>query len=566
VAQMLLNITTGESGTDLSSGNERPSQSDRVKMNTNDLSNAEDCDRRRRTGFDPARPLLAGLLFVMALTPCPLLAQTNTAKAPLPSNRYLLVVETSRSMQRRSDAVVQTVQHLLKSGFGGQLRRGDTLGIWTYNESLHVGRFPLQKWSPERQQDVTLHTIAFLKGQKYEKQASIDKVLPSLSGVIKASPLITVILISSADETIRGTPFDARINAFYQEWHDEQQKARRPFVTVLRGQDGQLADFTVNAPPWPVQMPLLPQEAKNADTVQNKLPEAGRAAPPPTTPPLIISGKKAQPEPAPVPKPEPLGANVQAPAPAPEATSGSKSPTINQTGPATQPAQIVKPEAAPPVPDKVSPDLPPTPSSATTPVQGPKAGVVQGPETKPATPAAATPEAASALPPPASQPKPAAPELPKPSPALDSKPAPVPTPVTEPKVGVVNGPETKPVAPAPSKAEAAAALPAPAPNPGPAVPATKEVLPGPSTNSAVAASVSPRSSSLSPPPSPLPVAPAQTATAVPAETLVGHASIWIAGLVLAGVAISFVFLLRRRARATQGASLITQSFERKNKP
>jgi hypothetical protein len=530
------------------------------------MSRAKDRDNRRCGGFALRRPLLAALLFVMALTPCPLLAQADAAKAPPPSNRYLLVVETSRSMQRRADAVLQTVQDLLKSDLGGQLRRGDTLGVWTYNETLYAGRFPLQTWSPETQKDIVLRTLTFLKGQRYEKQASFDKVLPALNGVIKASPLITVILISSADDKIHGTPFDDRINAFYLKWQDAQQKARMPFVTVFRGQDGQLADFTVNTPPWPVQMPRRPREAQNADKVQSKLLEAVRTAPPPTAPPLIISGKKAQPEAAPVPKLEASGVSVQAPAPAPEATSGSKSPIVNPPGPAAQPDQIAKTEAAPPVPEKASPDLPPTPSPATMPVPVPKAGVVEGPETKPATPAPATPEAASALPPPASEPKPAIPELPKPSPAPEPKPVPVPAPVTEPKVGIVNGPETKPVAPAPSKAEAAAALPAPAPKPGPAVPATQEVSPGPSANTTEAASVSPRSSSLSPPPSPLPVAPAQTATAVPAESLIGRASIWIAGLLLAGVAISFVFLLRRRTRAAPGSSLITQSFERKNKP
>ena len=469
------------------------------------MSRAKDRDNRRCGAFVLPRTLLAGLFFVMALTPRPLLAQADTAKAPLPSNRYLLVVETSRSMQRRADGVVQTAQDLLMSGLGGQLRRGDTLGVWTYNENLYAGRFPLQTWSPESQKDITLHTLAFLKGQKYEKQARFDKVLPALSGVIKASPLITVILISSAEDKIHGTPFDDRINGFYLKWHDAQQKARMPFVTVLRGQEGVFADFTVNAPPWPVQMPLRPPEPQHADPVHNKLAQVARAVPPPTAPPLIISGKKAQPEAAPAPKLEASGVSVQAPAPAPEATSGSKSPIVNPAGPVAQPAQIAKSEAAPPVPDRASPDLPTTPSPATMPV----------------------------------------PEL---------------------KAEVVKGPETKPVAPAPSKAEVAAALPVPAPEPGRAVPTTQEVVPGPSANTTGAASGSSRSSSLSPPSSPLPVAPAQTATAIPTETLVGRAGVWIAGLVLAGVAISFVFLLRRRARATQGASLITQSFERKNKP
>jgi hypothetical protein len=53
---------------------------------------------------------------------------------------------------------------------------------------------------------------------------------------------------------------------------------------------------------------------------------------------------------------------------------------------------------------------------------------------------------------------------------------------------------------------------------------------------------------------------------VPAGTLVGWPFIWIVGLVLAVVVIGFVILLRRRFHAAPGASLITQSFERKNKP
>ena len=103
---------------------------------------------RERTGFCAAHPLLAGLLLVAALAPCPLRAQTNTAKAAPPSNRCLLIVETSRSMQRRADAVLKTVQDLLTSGLSGQLRQGDTLGLWTFNEDLYAGRFPLQTWSP----------------------------------------------------------------------------------------------------------------------------------------------------------------------------------------------------------------------------------------------------------------------------------------------------------------------------------------------------------------------------------------------------------------------------------
>ena len=446
--------------------------------------------------------LLAGLLLLTALITVPLRAQTNTAKTLPSSNRWLLIVETSRSMQRRADAALQTVQELLTSGMSGQLRRGDTLGIWTYNEGFYAGRFPLQKWSPEAQQDIAAHALTFLKGQKYEKQANFDKVLPALGRIIKDSQLLTVVLVSSGDEKMRGTPFDDRINESYQKWHNQQQKAQMPFVTALRAKNGQLTDFTVSTPPWPTQMPHLPQATQSAETVQSKLFDALHNAPPPTAPPLIVSGKKTQAEKTTAPKEEPGSGKVEAPAVAAAATSTNQPLAAKPPAPTIPPVAMAKTEAAPVTPDKPSTQSAPKPSPAPIPVTEPIAEAAK-----------AKAEAALALTTPAPAPKPAAIQPPKPAPALESKPA-------------------------------LATAPVPAPVPGPA--------PFPSSDGL--------------PPASVPATPAQTATAVPAETLVSHKSIWIAGLVLAGVAIGFAFLVLRRSRPAPGASLITRSFEREKKP
>ena len=440
-------------------------------MQNQHLSGDKRASNPRRGGRIATRPLLAGLLLAVVLAPCPLRAQTNTGKAAPPSNRCLLIVETSRSMQRRADSVLKTVQDLLASSLSGQLRQGDTLGLWTFNEDLYAGRFPLQTWSPQAQADITSRTLTFLRAQKCEKQPNLDKVLPVLGRVINDSPRLIVILVSSGDKQMRGTPFDDRINESYQKWHDQQQKARMPFVTVLCVKNGQLTAFTVNTPPWTVQIPRLLQETQSAETVQSKLMEALHKAP--------------------APKPETAGAKVERPAPAPEATNSNKSLTIKPPGPAAQPAQIARTEAAPVMPDKPSLKLPPTPPPPPMPVIGPKA----------------TP----ALPVLAPTPRPMAIEPPKPAP--------------EPK-------------------------PAPATVPVPAPPATRQVsAPAPV-----------------PPPSSIPTPPGQTATAVPAEAVAGHRNIWIAGLVLFGVVVSFTFLLLRRSRAAPGASLITRSIEREKKP
>ena len=474
-------------------------------MHNHNMSRTEGRDNRRYSGVVLAPARLAGLLLLSALTTFQLRAQTNTAKALPSSNRWLLIVETSHSMQGRADGVLQTVQDLLKSRLRGQLRQGDTLGIWTFNEGLYMGRFPLQTWSPEAQQDIASRTLTFLKAQQYEKQASLDTVLPDLSRVIKDSLFLTIILISSGDEKMHGTPFDDRINESYQKWHDQQEKTRMPFVTVLRAKNGQLTNVAVNTP-------------QSAETIQSKLVEALHNAPPPTASPLIVSGKKPQPGKVTAPKEEPAGVKVEAPAVAAAATSTDKPLAAKPPVPAMPPAAMAITDAAPLMPGKSSTELAPKPSPVPTPVTEPKVEIVKAAETRSAAPVSAPPGAVTALPTTTDKPKPLAIEPPKPA------------------------PEPKP---------ALATAPAPAPAATQQIPASAPAL-------------FPSSDDL--PPSSVPATPVQTATAVPAETLVRHRSIWIAGLVLAGVAAGFAFLLLRRSGPAAGASLITRSIERENKP
>lgn len=383
-----------------------------MKILYQDVNKATDHGNRGRSGLALAPPLLAALLLLATLMPPQLPAQTNTAKAPPSSHRWLLIVETSRSMQRRSDAVLTAVQDLLTSGMVGQLRPGDTLGVWTFNSDLYTGRFPLQTWSPEAQQDIVSGTLAFLKGQKYEKKANFDKVLPVLTRVISDSGLLTVLLVSSGDEKMRGTPYDSQINEYWQKWHDQQQKARMPFVTILRASAGQVAECTVNTPPWPTQLPRLPQPIQIAEPIRKNPPAALPQPPPPIGQPLIISGKKPQSEKALAPKPEPAVVKVEASAPAAAALSTNN--LLLATPPA--PAVAQKPLPAPVVAIASQAEAP------------------SGAETKPLEPAPAMPEPAAMFQTPPAKPKPAAIEPPRPAPAPEPKPIMVPVPVLAPLV------------------------------------------------------------------------------------------------------------------------------------
>ena len=460
-----------------------------------------------------ARRLAAGLLVLAAVSSGPLRAQTDAARAESPSERFLLIVETSKAMQRRAEAMLEVVQDMLMSGLNGRMRDGSSLGAWTFNEDLSPGRLPLQTWSSSTREIITQHTLTFLKGQKYEKQASFDKVGPALSRVIGDSRRLTVILISSGDWKMRGTPFDDRINASFQQWREQQQKARMPFVTVLCARKGQVEAYAVNTPPWPLQVPELAEAPVSVPPPSRPAVEVRRSAPTSTVAPLILIGKKAS--------PEPVATVTQAPPPVVAAVVTNQPAVAKPPEPAPAAVEVAQVQPAPPVPEKPLTESPPQAPVAPIPASEPKPETARAPEPKPAEPAPAKPVAVQPPTVPMSKPEPAVVEQPK--------------PVAAPEV----------------KAQAA---------PAPALP--PEVAPPANPNAAIAQAATSGPSSHTASPS-VPATPAaETATAAPAESLLHTRTIVMAAVVLAVLVAGLAFLLMRRTRATPQGSLITRSFER----
>lgn len=288
--------------------------------------------------FHPARwRRTAAVLLV--LTSLPLGAQTNPT--PAVSDRYLLVLDTSAAMRRRAAGVQKAVESLMRSTLAAQLQRGDTVGIWTYNEQLQAGRFPLQTWTPETSEAVASNVIAFVKAQTYSGESRFDVAVPPLSRLIQESPRLTVLLVSDGNERFIGTPFDAGIERALASKYEAQQKARMPFITVLRAARGRLVSATVNLAPWPVEFPGFPPEPKVVEAPKPE-PKPKPEPPRPTVPPLIVIGKK---------KPEPVEATNAPPASVtnapPPAVPAAPPPT---NSPAAPPAVTNPPVAVVPTP------------------------------------------------------------------------------------------------------------------------------------------------------------------------------------------------------------------------
>ena len=555
--------------------------------------------------------LLVKLLgfFLTLISAGPLVgAEANLAEPGNSGHRYLLVFQTSKGMQPRTEGVFKAVQSLLGSSMNGQLRPGDTLGLWTFNDSLYAGRFPLQTWEPEDKAGITTRVLTFLKARAYERQARLDPVLFAVRNLIEESEHITVVLFSDGAEVLRGTPFDQRINEFYRLWQTEQQRARMPFVTVLRAAHGRITDFAVTAAPLPVEMPALPNEARSTPvTPKTVLPQP---TPPVASAQLAVKTKPEITEPArtephpiePPPKPKATEPAKLAPAVEPKPVELAK-PSTPENRQSTPPQSTISTASAtaalpvatlPPAAPASAPTVAP-PAAVTTPsVDTPQSVNSPPPPAPTITPPVASTLAAVASPSVNTQAISQPPATPVASPPLVATPAAVTPPVVTPPVVTpveTSQPKTEVPQPAPPKA-------VPAETPAKPEPlATNVVLqadsaPPSQTEPASSPSPAPNSASapaVSSPPAVLaerqePTQPAESPTSAKTERMLpptqlaaqavtvppndrasGNATMLISTLTLGAFVFCVAWFFSRRGHAAPSGSLISRSLKRHKK-
>ncbi len=275
-----------------------------------------------------AAPLcaLAGILLFAARGR----AEELAAKPKPMENRFLFVIDTSSAMKSRNNGVQQAVNGLLASGMEGELRKGDTIGVWTYGESLNTD-FPMQVWSAEKKEAIETKVRQYLQTLRYEKGSKLEKVLPVIGNVLASSERLTIILVFDGTDEIKGTPFDKDLKDLHKRYAHAFRSSHQPFVTLLAARNGLFFDYTINYPGAVLvphtALPLPPPETNAPPPVlaAKPLPPQIAAPPPEPKPParkieIILSAADFAPK---TNTPPPAASNVVAavapptPAPAP---------------------------------------------------------------------------------------------------------------------------------------------------------------------------------------------------------------------------------------------------------
>ena len=242
--------------------------------------------------------LLAGAFLAPALRAQP--AATNV------NSRFLLIFDISSDMKQRLSAVQKALDTMLATSANGQLHSGDSIGVWTFDQDLHKGQFPLQYWVPQNAPMIASNITKFVKKQHYLKKTGLDALQPMLNQVVQGSERLTVLIFCDGKGEIHGTPYDAGINQIFQQRQSERQKERLPIVIGLRSQRGQYVGCMVSFPPQPVGLPAFPPlpEVSRAPPIANT--PAPPSPPRSSVPSLIIIGTPPTNRvPPPQPKPAP---------------------------------------------------------------------------------------------------------------------------------------------------------------------------------------------------------------------------------------------------------------------
>jgi len=315
---------------------------------------------------------------------CLLLAVLTWSALPAAAveERCLLIFGTSAAMKKRLPAVDKFIQQLYITDFSHQLGAGDSIGVWTYNDKLHMGEFPLIVWPPEQNKDAADKLFSFVKKQSYSGDASFAVIQETLNRVITDSEHLTVILIMDGNEMINGTPYDDGINNLLLKTQNERRDAHQPVVLVLRTVKGKYVGSTVSFPPNLINFPAYPEVPKPA-------PKPIEVYTPPPEPKVIISGPPL------VIVGKSVGTNLEDLVKQEQAKAAANPPPVTPAPKVTEAA----PAQFQPIVVNTNSPAPVTPAAPVAPVTpAPATGASVNPPTTPPTVAAVAPAPASANP------------------------------------------------------------------------------------------------------------------------------------------------------------------------
>jgi hypothetical protein len=214
---------------------------------------------------------------------------TTSNAAVAAGNRFLFIVETSSSTSNLEHGGRQAAFDLIYTGVYDQMRAGDTFGLWTYNQMVSAGVYPIQKWTPEKTLELASNAGQFLKNQPYEKEGQLANALKQVMSLVRSVKDVNIFIISdpsSRPDDVIGPGY----TTVYKQKAEEARAKKKPLVTTIIAKSGSISNWFVNVAGESIHLPkfAIPEHVMPTN---NPAPLAKAAPKPrPVRAPIIMKG------------------------------------------------------------------------------------------------------------------------------------------------------------------------------------------------------------------------------------------------------------------------------------
>ena len=293
--------------------------------------------------------------------------------------RFLIGVDVSYSTARSASAIHAAVKDVITSGFMGQIRPGESYGIWLYSE--RVQKLGFEVWTGAANGVALQSTLTSLARIKPRGRADFRELLAQMAPLARTNQTFTLVLVTDGEDEVRGTPFDAKINRLFDQNGRQLRQERRAFLVGMLAEGGYWVRHTISETGFNLELPLPTQAAAAASLVEQKptvpKPEPARPAEPPADrsavvvkpvlpapAPAVVPVARETPKPA-VPTPVPMAKEAVAKEPAPPVATVPKHP-VAQSTPVAPAAAASETSKTPSVSAPVAVDTDPAPAAKST--------------------------------------------------------------------------------------------------------------------------------------------------------------------------------------------------------
>jgi len=218
------------------------------------------------------------------------------------SNRFLFIIDVSAGMKQLQEPAREALFDLIYSGARGQMTNGDTFGVWLAGASNDTSG-SVETWKHKYAVELASRAALRVKDHGFQGKSSLATALADVTRVIRSVGDVSVVIVTSGETPLAGTPFDAEINARIKEILPDMTAAKATVNIVLAAQDAQFVAWSINSPDFLIQFPNLPPRPKRAvaastprpapasEGIQANSATATRPAPPPrvASKPIIIT-------------------------------------------------------------------------------------------------------------------------------------------------------------------------------------------------------------------------------------------------------------------------------------